>query len=254
MPNFAQGHLYMVGAYIAFYLVVSFFMNYWLTLVLATIGMGIIGLWIERLIFRPMQNAPEVNLFVAAMGLLMILEGIALNFFGPYIKWLTTDYTKNALTFAGLTLQFQRLIIIMGTIIIMVALQVFVKKTTIGATIEATAQNREGAMLCGIKVHRVATMAFAISTAMAGIAGVLVGPAVQIMPTMGIGPLLIAFSAVIFGGLGSIPGALLGSLVMGLVESLASGYVSGTYSWVFIFGIMILVLLFRPTGLLGRIT
>jgi branched-chain amino acid transport system permease protein len=252
VPNFAHGHLYMMGAYVAFYLVVSLFMNYWLALILATIGLGIAGLVIERIIFRPLLNAPEENLFVAAMGLLMILEGIALYFFGAHIRWLVTPYTQEVFRLAGLALQFQRLIIIGGTIIVMVSLQLFVKKTTIGATLEATAQNREGAMLCGIKVGWVAALAFAIGTAMAGVAGVLVGPSVQIMPTMGMGPLLIAFSAVIFGGLGSIPGAMLGALVMGMVESLSAGYVSGTYSWVFIFGIMILVLLFRPTGLLGE--
>lgn len=252
VPNFAHGHFYMIGAYIAFYLVMDFFLNYWLALALATVGLGIVGILIERLVFRRMEDAPEENLFVAAMGLLMILEGVALYFFGPHIKWLSTSYSKSLLTFAGLTLQSQRLIIVVGSIIVMIALQLFVKKTLTGATLEATAQNRVGAMLCGIKVGRVAALAFAIGTALAGVAGALVGPVVQIMPVMGMGPLLIAFAAVIFGGLGSIPGAMLGALVMGLVESLSSGYVSATYSWVFIFGIMILVLLFRPSGLLGR--
>jgi branched-chain amino acid transport system permease protein len=95
-------------------------------------------------------------------------------------------------------------------------------------------------------------MAFVVGTALAGIAGVLIGPAVLLMPTMGMGPLLVAFSAIIFGGLGSIAGAVLGALILGLVESLVSGYVSATYSLTFVFGIMILMLLFRPKGLLGR--
>jgi branched-chain amino acid transport system permease protein len=252
VPNFAHGHLYMIGAYITFYMVMQFFLDYWLALVIATIGLGIMGILIERLIFRPLQDAPEENLFVAAMGLLMILEGYALYFFGPHIKWVSTPYSKTLLAFAGVTVQFQRVIIVIGSIVVMVALELFVKKTLTGATLEATAQNRVGAMLCGIKVGRVAALAFAIGTALAGVAGALVGPVVQVMPTMGMGPLLIAFAAVIFGGLGSIPGAMLGALVMGLVESLSSGYISATYSWVFIFGIMILVLLFRPSGLLGR--
>jgi len=252
VPNFAQGHLYMLGAYSAFFLVMSYSINYWLALILVTIGMGVIGLLIERIIFRPTREGPEVNMFVAAMGLLMILEGIALYFFGSHTRWLVTSYTSDVLTLAGLTLQFQRLIIIVGTLVVMASLQLFLKKTTTGATLEATAQQREGAMLCGIKVGRVFAIAFAIGTALAGLAGALVGPAVQIMPSMGLGPLLIAFSAVIFGGLGSVTGAMLGALVMGLVESLASAYISGTYSWVFIFGIMILALLFRPAGLLGR--
>ena len=252
VPNFAQGHLYMLGAYIAFYLVMSLFMNYWLALVLATIALGIIGLLIERLIFRPMRDAPEVNLFVAALGLLMVLEGAALYFFGPRVKWLSTSVSRDVLSFIGLTLPFQRLIVIIGTFVMMIFLPWFIKGTTLGATLEATAQNREGAVLCGIKVNQVTATAFVIGTALAGAAGVLIGPAMQIMPTMGLGPLLIAFSAVIFGGLGSIPGAVLVAFLMGLVENLASGYVSATYSEVFIFGITVLVLLFRPKGLLGR--
>jgi branched-chain amino acid transport system permease protein len=117
---------------------------------------------------------------------------------------------------------------------------------------EATAQQRNGAMLCGIKVLRVSGLAFMIGTGLAGIAGVLIGPAVLVEPTMGMGPLLVAFSAIVFGGLGSIPGAVLGSIILGLVESLASGYLTATYSLTLVFGIMILMLLFRPKGLLGK--
>jgi branched-chain amino acid transport system permease protein len=252
VPNFAQGHLYMVGAYIGFYLVMSSLMNYWLALVLATFALGILGLIVYFLVFYPIRGAPEVNLFVAAMALLMILEGAALYLFGTETKWFIIPSTKRVITFGGLALQVQRLIVILGTAVVMGALQLFIKKTTLGAALEATAQHREGALLCGIKVSRISAMAFVVGTALAGIAGVLIGPAVLLMPTMGMGPLLVAFSAIIFGGLGSIAGAVLGALILGLVESLSSGYVSATYSLIFVFGIMILMLLFRPKGLLGK--
>ena len=252
VPNFAQGHLYMVGAYIGFYLVMSYLTNYWLALVLATIALGILGLIVYFLVFYPIREAPEVNLFVAAMALLMILEGAALYLFGTETKWFIIPSTKRVITFGGLALQVQRIIVIVGTAVVMGALQLFIKKTTIGAALEATAQHREGALLCGIKVSWISAMAFVIGTALAGIAGVLIGPAVLLMPTMGMGPLLVAFSAIIFGGLGSIAGAVLGALILGLVESLSSGYVSATYSLIFVFGIMILMLLFRPKGLLGK--
>ena len=107
-------------------------------------------------------------------------------------------------------MQVQRLVVILGTAVVMTALWLFIKKTALGAALEATAQHREGAQLCGIKVSRISAMAFVVGTALAGIAGVLIGPAVLLMPTMGMGPLLVAFSAIIFGGLGSIPGAVLG--------------------------------------------
>ncbi|MFC1824681.1 branched-chain amino acid ABC transporter permease [Thermodesulfobacteriota bacterium] len=252
VPNFAQGHLYMLGAYITFYVVSSFSMSYWMALVMATIALGIVGLIIERLIFRPMEKADEVNLFVASLGLLMVLEGAAVYFFGPRMKWFVTPFSREVLNFAGLALTLQRLIIIVATILIMIAIPLFIKKTALGATLEATAQNREGAMLCGIRVSRVTAMTFAIGTALAGAAGVLIGPAANVVPTMGLGPLLIAFAAVIFGGLGSIAGAVLGAFIMALIESLVAGYLSAAYSEVFIFGIMILVLLFRPMGLFGR--
>jgi branched-chain amino acid transport system permease protein len=252
VPNFAQGHLYMVAAYIGFYTVMSYGVNYWLALILATLALGILGLVIYALLFYPMRNAPEVNLFVAAMALLMILEGVALYFFGTATKFFVIPFTRSVLSFAGLALPLQRLIVIAGTLVVMVALQLFIKKTTIGASLEATAQHREGAMLCGIKVTQVSAMAFIIGTGLAGIAGVLIGPAVLLEPTMGMGPLLVAFSAIVFGGLGSIGGAVLGAFILGLVESLASGYVSAKYSLTFVFGIMILMLLFRPKGLLGR--
>jgi len=252
VPNFAQGHLYMIGAYITFYVVMSFSMSYWMALVLATIALGIVGIIIERVIFRPMEKADEVNMFVAALALLMVLEGAAAYFFGPRMKWLSTPFAREVLNIAGLAITVQRLIVIIATMIIMIAIPLFIKKTSMGATLEATAQNRQGAMLCGIRVSRVTSMAFAIGTALAGFAGVLIGPATNIVPSMGMGPLLIAFAAVIFGGLGSILGAVLGAFILAMVESLVAGYLSAAYSEIFIFGIMILILLFRPTGLFGR--
>lgn len=252
VPNFAQGHLYMVAAYLGFYMVMSYSMNYWLALVLATFALGIIGLIVYFLVFYPVRNAPEVNLFVAAMALLMILEGGALYIFGTETKWFLVPWSRTVLSLGSLSLQLQRVIVIAGTTVVMLALWVFIKKTSLGAALEATAQHREGAMLCGIKVSRVSAMAFIIGTALAGIAGVLIGPAVLLEATMGMGPLLVAFSAIIFGGLGSIPGAVVGSLLLGVAESLTSGYISAKYSLAFVFAIMIVTLLFRPKGLFGK--
>jgi len=242
----------MVGAYLGFYMVMSFGMNYWMALILATIALGLMGLLLYRFVFYPMRNDPEANLFVAAMALLMIIEGSALYLFGTETKWFVVPYSRKVVTFGAFALPLQRIIVILGTLTVMTSLHLFIKKTTIGATLEATAQQRDGAMLCGIRVTRIAALAFMIGTGLAGIAGVLIGPAVLLEPTMGMGPLLVAFSAIVFGGMGSIAGAVLGAFILGLVESLASGYISATYSLTFVFGIMILMLLFRPQGLLGR--
>ncbi len=252
VPNFAQGHLYMVAAYLGFFMVMSYAVNYWLALVLATFALGILGLVVYFVVFYPVRNAPEVNLFVAAMALLMILEGGALFLFGTETKWFLIPWSRSVLSFGSLSLQLQRVIVIAGTTVIMLALWLFIKKTSLGAALEATAQHREGALLCGIKVSRVSAVAFIIGTALAGVAGVLIGPAVLLEATMGMGPLLVAFSAIIFGGLGSIAGALVGSLLLGVAESLASGYISAKYSLAFVFAIMIVMLLFRPKGLFGK--
>jgi branched-chain amino acid transport system permease protein len=252
VPNFAQGHLYMVAAYLGFYMVMSYGMNYWIALVLATFALGIIGLLVYFLVFYPVRKAPEVNLFVAAMALLMILEGGALFVFGTETKWFLIPWSRSVFSVGNLSLQVQRLIVIAGTTVVMLALWIFIKRTSLGAALEATAQHREGALLCGIKVSVVSALAFVIGTALAGMAGVLIGPAVLLEATMGAAPLLVAFSAIIFGGLGSIPGAVVGSLVLGVAESLASGYISAKYSLAFVFTIMIVMLLFRPKGLFGK--
>lgn len=252
VPNFAQGHLYMVGAYLGFYIVMAYSMNYWLALVLVTFAMGIGGLLVYYIVFYPVRKAPEVNLFVAAMALLMILEGGALSLFGTETKWFLIPWSRSVISLGNLSLQAQRLIVIAGTTVVMLTLWVFIKRTALGAALEATAQHREGALLCGIKVNWISAMAFVIGTALAGVAGVLIGPAVLLEPTMGMGPLLVAFSAIIFGGLGSIPGAVIGSLLLAVAESLASGYISAKYSLAFVFAIMIIMLLFRPKGLFGK--
>jgi branched-chain amino acid transport system permease protein len=252
VPNFAHGHLYMLAAYMGFYMVMSYAMNYWLALVLATFGMAIVGLLVYRFVFDPIRKAPEANRFVAAMALLMILEGGALYVFGTETKWFLIPWSRSVASVGELTLQVQRVIVVAGTLVVMLALWVFIKRTAAGAALEATAQHREGAMLCGIKVTRISAMAFVVGTALAGVAGVLIGPATLLSPNMGMGPLLVAFSAVVFGGLGSIGGAVIGSILLGVVESLASGYISATYSLAFVFGIMIFTLLFRPKGLFGK--
>ncbi len=252
VPNFAQGHLYMVAAYLGFYMVMSYAVNYWLALVLAAFALAIVGLVVYRLVFYPIRNAPEVNRFVAAMALLMILEGGALYLFGTETKWFLIPWSRSVVSVGNLSLQVQRVIVLAGTFVVMMALWFFIKRTAMGAALEATAQHREGALLCGIKVSRVSALAFIVGTALAGIAGVLIGPAELLSPTMGMGPLLVAFSAIIFGGLGSVIGAVVGSIILGIVESLASGYISATYSLAFVFGIMILMLLFRPKGLFGK--
>ena len=151
----------------------------------------------------------------------------------------------------GITITFQRIIIVVVTIALIVLLHLFIKKTVMGATIEATAQDREGAQLVGINVKRVRMMVFALGTALAAAAAALISPIHLVHPGMG-GPVILkAFVIIILGGMGSLPGAIIGGFIMGLVESLSGGYISTAYNEVFAFAVLVTVLAVRPTGLFG---
>ena len=251
IPNFAHGHKYMLGAYIAFFLVSIYHFNYWLAILAAAIIMAGVGALVERVVYRPLRQAPEINYFIAAIGLLMILESGAYILFGPSSRQFPPLH-EQLLDIMGATVTMQRLLVIVCTLVLIVLLQLFIKKTTAGATIEAMAQNREGALLVGININRVATMTFAIGTALGAAAAGLVGPVSWVYPTMGTMPNLKAFVVIILGGMGSLPGAVIGGYILGLLEALCAGYISANYEPLFAFGVLVIILAFKPTGLFGK--
>jgi len=251
IPNFAHGHMYMFAAYVTFFLVTIFHFNYWVAIAGAMITMAAFGALAERLVYRPLRRAPEINYFIAAIGLLMILESGAYILFGPSSRQFPPIH-EQLLTFFGITVTLQRILVIACTAILILLLQLFIKKTTVGATIEAVAQNRQGAQLVGININRVATMTFAIGTALGAAAAGLIGPVSWVYPTMGNMPNLKAFVIIILGGMGSLPGAVLGGYLLGLLEALGAGYISANYEPLFAFGILIIILAFKPTGLFGK--
>lgn len=251
VPNFAQGSLFMVGAFIGFYLFPLVNSNYWLTLLGSAISLAGIGVVIDKFLFRPVRDDPHVNSFVVSLGLLMVLEGIITILCGEDYKNFKTPYdTVNSL--GGLAITTQRIIVILSTGLILGLLQLFLAKTKIGMSVIAMSQNTELALMVGINVNRVSVVAFAISTALAGVAGVLIAPLLLVYPEMGTAPLLIAFAAVIFGGLGSLPGAALGAFIMALAQVFCIHFASSVFSHIAIFGVMIVILIFKPTGLFGE--
>jgi branched-chain amino acid transport system permease protein len=214
------------------------------------IALGLIGVLVERLVFRPLILESPLSSFIAAIGLIFIFVDGALNIFGPDFKRIPPTHTQ-VLHVLGITITFQRIIIVVVTISLIVLLHLFIKKTTMGATIEATAQDREGAQLMGINIKRVRMIVFALGTALAAAAAALIAPIHLVHPGMG-GPVILkAFVILILGGMGSIPGAIIGGFIMGLVESLSGGYISTSYNEVFAFGVLVTVLAIRPTGLFG---
>ena len=250
VPNFAQGNLYMVGAFIGFYLLPLFGANYWLALLGTAVVLAIIGGMIERILFRPVRDDPHVNSFIVALGLLMVLEGIVTLLCGEAFRTFPSTYNY-VLRFGNLVMTVQRVIVILGTAFILSLLGLFLRKTKTGTSIIAMSQNRELALMVGINVNRISMIAFAISTGLAGVAGVLIAPILLVYPHMGMAPLLIAFAAVIFGGLGSLIGAILGAFIMAITQVLCIHFAATIFSNIAIFGLMIVILIFRPTGLMG---
>jgi branched-chain amino acid transport system permease protein len=241
----------MVGAFIAVYLLMSLQWNYWAVLVVTGLAMAIIGIVIERTVFRRLINAPHVSLFVAALGLLTLLQGIVVLINGGRTLPILGPYKGSILELGAITIPVERLIIIIATAIILVLLQLFMSRTKIGTAIEATSQDKEGSALVGINVNLIYMTTSAISVGLAGVAAVLIGPITQFSPGMGMAPLLAAFAAVIFGGLGSLGGAVLGAFVIGMVEVLSVQYIGSEYVPILVFGTMIIILIVRPKGILG---
>jgi branched-chain amino acid transport system permease protein len=251
IPNFAHGHMYMLGAYVCFFLITVFGLGYWPALVATAILLAVAGIVLERLAYSPLRKQPHISSFISALGALIVLENGVIALWGPQGQRIPNPYPGIIEVF-GITMSQQRLLVIAAAVVMIVLLQLFIKKTTLGSTIEAVAQNPEGANLVGINVKLVSSLTFAISTGLAAIAACLVAPIFMISPSMGAMLGMKAFVIVILGGLGSVPGAIVGGLVLGLIEALGGGYLSAAYKDVFAFGALVLILAVKPTGLFGK--
>lgn len=251
VPNFAHGNIYMLGAYVAFFLITYVGFGFWIALVGCMILMALVGMFMERVVYRPLRGQSHINSFIAAIGALIFIETLVVSIWGSQGYRIPNPYPET-MEILGIVMSQQRLIVVIAAILLIALLQLFIKRTTPGTTIEAVAQNREGAMLVGINVNSVSSMTFAISAALAAAAAALVAPIFMISPDMGALLGMKAFVIVILGGLGSIPGAILGGYILGLIEALGGGYISADYKDVFAFGALILILAIKPTGLFGK--
>jgi branched-chain amino acid transport system permease protein len=251
VPNFAHGMIYMLGAYVSYFLVVDYHLNFFAAVGLSMIIMAGLGVVIERVFFRPVQGASPINAFIAALALLIILENGAVLLWGAeFRKFPPLLYQQ--VSFGGISITLQRLLMAVATALLILVLHLFVQKTLVGRTIRAVGQDREAALLLGVSPNRVGSIVFAIGSGLAAAAGSLIGPIFLVHPHMGMGPLLKAFAIIILGGMGSIPGAILGGLILGVVEGLGAGYISAEYKDLFAFGTMVAFLSVKPSGLFGR--
>jgi branched-chain amino acid transport system permease protein len=251
IPNFAHGHLYMFGAYAAFAAITVLHAPYWPAMIFAVVCLAGLGAVVERVVFRPLRSAPEVNAIIAAIGLLFFLEAIARLIWGSDFRVLPTPYDKVVNLFGFVATQ-QQLIVIAAALVLMGALFYFLKGTLLGSTIEAVAQSPTGASLVGIDTDRVATLVFAISSGLAAAAATLIASISLIFPEMGFVVLLKAFAVIVLGGMGSIPGAIVGAFILAFAESFSAAYISASYQDVVAFGLLVIILAIKPTGLFTR--
>jgi branched-chain amino acid transport system permease protein len=265
--NFAHGDLFMLGSFLA--LQVALWVGVaagaagpgeaavaiGLMLVCAPVFCAVLNVAIDRVVYRPVRHAPKVAVVVSAIGVSFILMNVGLFWFGPVdlnFPNLIANTDLLADTGLGLRFTYKDLMVVGVTVPAMVALTVFVRYTTLGKAMRATAQNPTAAQLMGINVDRVIAATFAIGGALAGVASVVYGLYFNTVGyQMGFQNGLYAFTAAVLGGIGNVPGAVLGGLVLGLVRSLGSHYAGEEWSEALVFGILILILLFRPNGLLG---
>jgi branched-chain amino acid transport system permease protein len=251
VPNFAHGAFYMAGAFVGFYLISSQGYNYWVAMAGAAAAVAAIAVLSERLVFHPLRNAPYLHHMIASIGILLFLESGAQALWGADFHRMQTPYT-NIIEFAGLTLPAQRILIIVAAFVLVGLLQLFLKKTITGATIVAMAQNRDGAALVGIDANRVAMLTFAISGVLAGMAAVLYAPINLVYTSMGSLVITKAFVIIVLGGMGSVPGAIVGGLIIGFAEAFGAFYISTDYKDIIAFVLLVVILSFKPEGLFSK--
>jgi branched-chain amino acid transport system permease protein len=248
--NFAHGAIYMLGAFTIYYVFFQWGAPYFVAFALAMILLGAFGYLVERSIYRPIKGGVEPTL-VALLAVTTLLQAAGYPVFGSLDKHVPPVFhgTRSVL---GVTISVERLVIIPIAALLVVGLYLFINKTRLGAAMRAIEQDREAASLQGVDVNMVNGLAFAVGFALAAAAGALMAPIFKLDPMMGEQPLLKAFIIIILGGLGSIPGAILGGLILGLIDSIVATALGAEPAFLLSFVFIILVLLFRPTGLFGH--
>ena len=263
--NFAHGELLMLGAYATFWIYTLSGVNPYLIIVLAMILLGIIGVFIERLCFRPIKGTGKLNEIFLSLGLIYLFQNLAALLWTTDSRSIHSPYSNVSVSVGSVRLPLDYIIIILFTIVFLIAFQLFMKRTTIGRAMRATSQNRDAAALMGINVERMDMLSFALGSALAAAAGSLWLISGQIVdPYMGSIPAIKAFAVVIIGGLGSIPGAIVAGLTLGIAENVVplfmqsfAGLLGVSMSFTawkdtIAFFILIIVLVIRPTGIFGE--
>lgn len=261
MINFAHSEVYMMGAFAAYYAAMLTGRNdnpgiatLVLLLAAAMVASSLLGLAIERFAYRPLRKAPKLNILITAIGVSLLLQYLAQLIFGADPKVFPNVLQNSVIAdFDGVELKTLDVAVLAVTVLMMFALNFLIYQTKLGKAMRAVSTNANVAILMGVNTDRIISFTFVVGSALAGVGSVLVGMKYpKIDPLMGMLIGLKAFVAAVLGGIGSVAGALLGGLLMGLSEEMVVGYLSSTYRDALAFGILIVILIFRPSGLLGK--
>lgn len=253
--NFAHGDVYMIGAYVGFAATTYARLGFIPALVISMISCAVLGIVIEKVAYKPLRHSSRIAVLITAIGVSLLLEYVMMFFVGAEVRSYPKVLSDAAINLGSVRISMQQIYIIVTAIALMVLLQFIVHKTKTGKAMRAVSIDADAAQLMGIRVDKTISFTFAIGSAFAGAAGVLVGIYYNsIDPLMGVMPGLKAFVAAVFGGIGSIPGAMIGGLSIGIMETMVSGYGNSMYRDAAVFAFLIIILIFKPAGLLGKNT
>ena len=253
--NFAHGDIIMVGAYTALLVMTGLGLPFYVAIVLAMLVCVVFGVLIERVAYRPLRSSPRISSLITAIGVSYLLQNVAQLVFTPTPRPFPTVFHVKPLVIGEMSISFITILTVVVSVALMILLQFIVRRTKVGKAMRAVSEDMGASQLMGISVDRTVSITFALGCALAAIGAVLYCVAYpRVQPTMGSLPGLKAFIAAVLGGIGILPGAMLGGFIMGIAESLTKGYVSSQLADAVVYGILIVVLIFKPAGMLGKKT
>lgn len=248
--NFAHGEFYMLGAFIGFFTYVQWEMPFVVCLAIAALTIGILGMLVERALIQPFRS-DEMSGMIATLAMSVIIQNAAVMLWGPVPRAMP-DIVAGTVAIGPFSFPWSRLVVIAAASLIFILFWLFMQRTRLGRAMRAVAQDMETALIQGIRVNYIYPLAFGMSVALAAMAGVLMGPVFSVSPFVGLTPMLKAFVVVILGGLGSVPGAVVGGLLLGMIESFTATLFGSLVADILQLLLVILILLVRPSGLLGQ--
>ena len=248
--NFAHGEFYMIGSFIAFFTYAQWQLPFVVTILAAVLLVGIVGALVEWALIRPLRG-DELTGMIATLGISVVIQNTALMYFGSSPRPMP-DVISGLVRVGPAVFSWSRIFVIIAAALVIGAFWLFMQKSRTGRAMRAVAQDREAALIQGIDVEKIFPLAFGISVALAAVAGAMMAPVFSVSPFVGVTPMLKAFIVVILGGLGSIPGAVLGGLLLGMIESFGATLLGAMVADMLQLALVIAILLLRPSGLMGR--